>query len=135
MRVALGLEYDGAGFCGWQTQAEGCSVQDALETGLSEIAGHQISTVCAGRTDAGVHALGQVVHFDTETERPLSAWTRGVNAFVSSGVSVLWARSVDEAFHARFSAEAKFLPPGFPFLFGSSCFWALRGHMRAFWRH
>ncbi|MGA0034003.1 MAG: tRNA pseudouridine(38-40) synthase TruA, partial [Burkholderiales bacterium] len=74
MRLALGIEYDGRGFCGWQTQAAGCAVQDRLEAACSAIAGAPVATICAGRTDAGVHALGQVVHFDCAVERPVSAW-------------------------------------------------------------
>ena len=73
MRVVLGLEYDGARFCGWQSQADGCGVQDALERALSEIASENVSTICAGRTDAGVHALAQVVHFETNAVRPDTA--------------------------------------------------------------
>ncbi|MBK8015352.1 MAG: tRNA pseudouridine(38-40) synthase TruA [Betaproteobacteria bacterium] len=107
MRVALGVEYDGRGFCGWQTQPAGCGVQDALQRSLARIAGHPVDVVCAGRTDAGVHARGQVVHFDTIAERPETAWTRGVNASLPDGVSVLWARPVDNAFHARFDALAR----------------------------
>lgn len=107
MRIALGLEYDGSAFCGWQTQPSGCGVQDALERALAEIAGAPIATTCAGRTDAGVHALAQVVHFDTEAERPDTAWVRGTNALLPAAVSVLWARTVDPAFHARFDAEAR----------------------------
>jgi tRNA pseudouridine38-40 synthase len=107
MRIALGIEYDGAPFCGWQTQPSGCGVQDALETALAAIASQDISTVCAGRTDAGVHALCQVVHFDCETFRPQSAWTRGVNASLRSGISVLWEREVGGEFHARYSARAR----------------------------
>jgi len=107
MRIALGIEYDGATFCGWQTQPSGCGVQDALETALTGIASQQISTVCAGRTDAGVHALCQVVHFDCEAVRPHSAWTRGVNAALSSAVSVIWERQVGSEFHARYSATAR----------------------------
>ena len=107
MRLALGLEYDGAAFCGWQTQPSRCGVQDALERALGEIAGHEVPTVCAGRTDAGVHACSQVVHFDAEVSRPLSAWTRGVNASLSGSASVLWACEVDSQFHARFSATAR----------------------------
>ena len=107
MRIALGLEYDGVGFCGWQTQPGGCGVQDALEDALGEIAGQSVKTVCAGRTDAGVHACGQVVHFDVEAQRPDSAWIRGVNALLSSSASVLWAQKVDPAFHARYSATAR----------------------------
>ena len=107
MRLALGLEYDGGAFCGWQTQPEGCGVQDALEAALSEISSEKIETVCAGRTDAGVHALAQVVHFDTAAERPLSAWTRGANALLPEGIAVLWAREIPSDFHARFSATGR----------------------------
>jgi tRNA pseudouridine38-40 synthase len=82
-------------------------VQDALERALAEIAGAPVSTTCAGRTDAGVHALAQVVHFDTDAHRPDSAWVRGTNALLPAGVSVLWARVVGPAFHARFDAQAR----------------------------
>lgn len=107
MRIALGLEYDGTAFCGWQTQPSHCAVQDALERALAAIAGLPVATICAGRTDAGVHALGQVVHFNTEVTRPMLAWVRGTNAMLPSGVGVLWAQSVDEEFHARYSARAR----------------------------
>ncbi|MGH8671450.1 MAG: tRNA pseudouridine(38-40) synthase TruA [Burkholderiales bacterium] len=104
MRIALGLEYDGGTFCGWQTQRAGCSVQDTLEKALSAIAGAPVSTVAAGRTDSGVHALAQVVHFDVAADRPLSAWLRGVNTLLPSAVCVHWVRAVDAEFHARFHA-------------------------------
>lgn len=107
MRIALGIEYDGMAFRGWQTQTGGGTVQDALETALAQIAGVPIHVVCAGRTDAGVHATGQVVHFDTLVDRPLMAWVRGVNAFLPSAVAVRWAQPVSENFHARFSAVAR----------------------------
>lgn len=107
MRIALGLEYDGAGFCGWQTQPARCSVQDALQSALAAIAGEPIDVICAGRTDAGVHATWQVVHFDTPVERPITAWVRGANVHLPPAISVLWARVVDETFHARFVAEAR----------------------------
>lgn len=107
VRLALGLEYDGSGFCGWQTQPSGCGVQDAVERALSEIAGHAIETVAAGRTDSGVHALRQIVHFDSTASRPESAWVRGVNSLLPSTVSVLWACEVADDFHARFSAQAR----------------------------
>jgi len=107
VRIALGLEYDGSGFCGWQSQASGCAVQDALERALSSIAGHPVGVVTAGRTDAGVHAVAQVVHFDTAAERPDSAWVRGANALLPDSVGVLWARPVEEEFHARFSARER----------------------------
>ena len=104
MRIALGLEYDGNSFCGWQSQPSGCGVQDHLEHALAQIAGHSLRVVTAGRTDTGVHALGQVVHFDTEVFRPDSAWVRGVNSFLPSSVAVQWATPVSEDFHARFGA-------------------------------
>jgi len=104
LRIALGVEYDGSQFCGWQTQPSACAVQDHLEAALGHIAGERVDTICAGRTDAGVHALGQVVHFDTPAQRPASAWVRGVNASLPRGVAVLWAHQVDDAFHARYSA-------------------------------
>jgi tRNA pseudouridine38-40 synthase len=106
-KIALALEYDGTAFCGWQTQPDGCSVQDALEQALAQIAGQPIATVCAGRTDAGVHALNQVVHFETSAERPESAWVRGVNALLPAGAAVLWAKPVSNEFHARFSALSR----------------------------
>lgn len=104
MRIALCLEYDGRGFHGWQTQTGGGTVQDALEAALSEIAGEPIAVVCAGRTDAGVHATSQIVHFDCCAERPLSAWVRGTNALLPESVAVRWAHAVADDFHARFSA-------------------------------
>ena len=104
MRIALGLEYDGRGFAGWQRQPDLDTVQGALEGALSQIAGHPVGVLAAGRTDAGVHASQQVVHFDTGVERPLTAWVRGVNRFLPPGVAVLWAQPVADDFHARFSA-------------------------------
>lgn len=104
MRIALGIEYNGATFCGWQTQPAACGVQDALETALAQIAGEKIATICAGRTDAGVHALAQVVHFDCGAERPDTAWVRGTNALLPSGVAVQWMRAVPDEFNARYSA-------------------------------
>lgn len=107
MRVVLGLEYDGSRFCGWQSQPSGCGVQDHVQAALGRVAGHPVVTWTAGRTDAGVHALCQVVHFETDARRPLNAWVRGANAFLPSGVRILWAREVDDAFHARFSAQRR----------------------------
>ena len=104
MRIALGLEYDGAAFTGWQTQPDRRAVQDALERGLAAVAAQPTPTICAGRTDTGVHALDQVVHFDTDAVRPLTAWVRGVNRFLPHAVAVRWAREVPDEFHARFSA-------------------------------
>lgn len=107
MRIALGLEYFGHRFRGWQSQAGGGTVQDALEAALAEIAAGPVATLCAGRTDAGVHATQQVVHFDVTVERPLTAWVRGVNAHLPDGVAVRWAQPVSDEFHARFSARGR----------------------------
>jgi len=107
MRIALGVEYDGSGFCGWQTQPAGCAAQDHLEAALARIASEPVATVCAGRTDAGVHALAQVVHFDSTVERPESAWVRGVNALLPPAMAVIWMTAVVESFSARFSATAR----------------------------
>jgi tRNA pseudouridine38-40 synthase len=107
MRIALGIEYDGSRFLGWQTQADGGTVQDALEAALAGIAGEAISVVCGGRTDRGVHARAQVVHFDTAAERPDSAWVRGTNALLPASVAVLWSRRVGGEFHARYRALSR----------------------------
>jgi tRNA pseudouridine38-40 synthase len=107
VRFALGLAYDGSAFPGWQTQTTADAVQDRVEASLSVLAGHPVSTVCAGRTDAGVHALRQVVHFDSYAQRPLNAWVRGVNARLPRTVAVQWARPVHDDFHARFGARSR----------------------------
>jgi tRNA pseudouridine38-40 synthase len=103
----LGLEYEGAAFSGWQTQPQGNTVQDALERALADIAGVPIRVACAGRTDAGVHAAAQVVHFDAPTARPENAWVRGVNAHLPDSIAVRWSREVPADFHARYSALAR----------------------------
>ena len=105
MRIALGVEYDGTAFCGWQRQPGKASVQEALETAVSAIAMENVNVVCAGRTDSGVHASAQVVHFDAPIERPLTAWVRGVNGLLPTTVAVLWAHPVPNEFHARFEAH------------------------------
>lgn len=106
-RIALALEYGGQNYFGWQIQPDRASVQGALEAAISHIAGEPISTIAAGRTDRGVHATAQVVHFDHATNRPLSAWLRGVNSHLPKDIAVLWAREVPQDFHARFSAQAR----------------------------
>ncbi len=106
-RLALGLEYDGSGFNGWQTQPEGCTVQDNVETALTGLANQKIKVVSAGRTDAGVHALSQVIHFDTSTQRELTTWVEGTNSLVAGGISVVWAKEVGKDFHARYSALSR----------------------------
>src|SRR3989338_3640301 len=107
MRIALGVEYDGRPFYGWQSQADRRTVQDNLQAALGQIAGEPISIIAAGRTDTGVHALEQVVHFDTQIKRPLTAWVRGVNALLPDSIAVRWAHPVPEEFHARFSAHGR----------------------------
>ena len=111
-RIALGVEYDGQSWQGWQTQPHGATVQDRLQAALREFAREEIATVCAGRTDAGVHAMEQVVHFDTRARREAFSWVRGVNAFLPPSVAVRWAREMEpvpdgQPFHARFSASAR----------------------------
>lgn len=103
-RIALAVEYDGEGFCGWQRQPHCHSVQAELEQALSAIACEPITVYCAGRTDTGVHAKAQIVHFDTEVDRPLRAWSFGVNSHLDRRVSVHWASPMPHNFHARFSA-------------------------------
>jgi tRNA pseudouridine38-40 synthase len=106
-RIALGIEYDGSRFLGWQTQPGGGTVQDALQAALSGVADQPVSVVCAGRTDRGVHGRGQVVHFETSAARPDSAWVRGANALLPDAAAVLWSRRVAPEFHARYSALSR----------------------------
>jgi len=107
VRIVLGVEYDGTPYCGWQSQPDVPTIQDTLQAALSGIAGEPISILAAGRTDTGVHALEQVVHFETTAARSLAAWVRGTNALLPKSIAVLWAHSVPDEFHARFSAEAR----------------------------
>ena len=108
-RVALGIEYHGGAYAGWQAQRSPAlpTVQETVEAALSCVADHPVATVCAGRTDAGVHALGQVAHFDVAVPRPLTAWVRGVNTFLPPTIAVTWARRVSTEFHARYSARSR----------------------------
>ncbi|MDH3614347.1 MAG: tRNA pseudouridine(38-40) synthase TruA [Gammaproteobacteria bacterium] len=107
MRIALGLEYDGTAYNGWQRQRTGQGVQQRVEEALSIVADETIDVICAGRTDTGVHASGQVVHFDTSSERPSRGWLLGANSNLPDDISVTWAQRVDDSFHARFSATAR----------------------------
>ena len=107
MRVALGLSYRGAGYHGWQSQPDGATVQDRVEAALSRFADRPVRTVCAGRTDAGVHALNQVVHFDTEVAREPFSWVRGSNRYLPADIAVQWCRPVDARFHARNAARGR----------------------------
>jgi tRNA pseudouridine38-40 synthase len=107
LRIALGLEYDGSAFCGWQTQASACGVQDHLESALERFADTPIEVTAAGRTDTGVHATAQVVHFDTDVVRDANSWVRGPNACAPEGLRVLWSHEVPEDFHARYGARSR----------------------------
>ncbi|MBZ0086657.1 MAG: tRNA pseudouridine(38-40) synthase TruA, partial [Thermomonas sp.] len=107
MRIALGVSYDGQAYRGWQSQPSGRTVQDHLEAALARFATVPVSTVCAGRTDAGVHALMQVVHFDTAIDRAEFAWVRGPNSFLPPDIAVQWARHVPDTFHSRACAIAR----------------------------
>lgn len=107
MRIALGVEYNGHGFYGWQAQRGLKTIQGTLQDALSKIANESIFLYCAGRTDANVHATGQVVHFDTNAKRHIDAWIWGTNSHLPSSIIVRWAKMVDYSFHARFSALAR----------------------------
>lgn len=108
MRIALGIEYDGTAFHGWQIQQPKVrTIQGCLEQAIGEVADRPVNLICAGRTDAGVHATAQVVHFDTEAERPPRAWIFGTNSNLPPEIAVSWAQPVPETFHARFSARAR----------------------------
>jgi tRNA pseudouridine38-40 synthase len=106
-RIAVGVEYDGAGLVGWQTQKDGPSVQGALEIALSAVADEPVRVVGAGRTDAGVHATGQVAHFDTSAVRRPRSWVLGANAGLPPGICLRWACEAPGDFHARFAARAR----------------------------
>lgn len=106
-RIALGIEYNGHAYAGWQFQAGKPTVQAALQNALAVIADQDIIVHCAGRTDAGVHAYEQVVHFDTHVLRPMQSWLRGVNTYLPADVRVVWAQAVDSSFHARYQAIAR----------------------------
>jgi tRNA pseudouridine38-40 synthase len=106
-RLALGVAYRGSGYVGWQSQAEGHTVQDALEKALSTFAATPVRAMCAGRTDTGVHALQQVVHIDAPVQRDPSAWVRGTNTYLPDDIAVQWCVPVSHEFHARGSARAR----------------------------
>lgn len=106
-RIALGVQYDGRDWHGWQSQPHRRTVQDALEAALAQFANQPLRVACAGRTDAGVHALGQVVHFDSDATRTLNGWVRGVNALLPASIAVTWSAIVSDAFDARFQAVGR----------------------------
>ena len=108
MRIALGIEYDGSRFRGWQRQKhDPVTVQECLEAALGFVADHDVNVICAGRTDTGVHGVGQVVHFETESLRDERAWVYGGNAKLPDTIAIKWARQVSDDFHARFSATGR----------------------------
>ena len=107
MRWAACVEYDGSGYHGWQSQPHASSVQDTLEAALARLANRPVRTICSGRTDTGVHAQGQIVHFDTDAERSERAWLLGTNRYLPDDVALQWVIPVPETFHARFGAIAR----------------------------
>jgi tRNA pseudouridine38-40 synthase len=107
VRIAVGIEYDGSAYAGWQAQASVATLQQVLERALGRVAAEPVSLTCAGRTDAGVHAYGQVAHFDTHAARSLRGWVLGANSELPRDVSLSWARPVPAHFHARYCAEAR----------------------------
>ncbi|RMX08013.1 tRNA pseudouridine(38-40) synthase TruA [Corticibacter populi] len=107
MRIALGISYHGQHYHGWQSQPDGQTVQDRLEHALATFIGSRVSTLCAGRTDTGVHGLMQVVHFDSPVQRTEMSWVRGTNRFLPADIAVQWAREVPDDFHARNRAESR----------------------------
>ncbi|GLQ89006.1 tRNA pseudouridine(38-40) synthase TruA [Dyella flagellata] len=107
MRIALGIEYDGTDFQGWQRLSHGATVQASVEQALSFVAAQSIEVTCAGRTDAGVHGRCQVVHFDTQAQRDLRGWVLGASSNLPASVAVLWAKEMPDDFHARFSARSR----------------------------
>jgi len=107
VRLALGISYNGQAYQGWQSQLSGLTVQDKLEAALGRFTDSRVSTLCSGRTDAGVHALMQVIHFDTEATREPASWVRGTNANLPRDIAVQWAQVVPDAFHCRASAISR----------------------------
>jgi len=107
MRIALGIEYDGTAYNGWQRQKTGIGVQSRVDDAITRVADESVETVCAGRTDTGVHASGQVVHFDSSAERTRRGWLLGVNGYLPDDININWAAFVDDEFNARFSATSR----------------------------
>ena len=107
MKIAAGVEYDGSAYCGWQSQKGARTIQDAVQDALSRVADHSIKLVCAGRTDTGVHALEQVIHFETNAVRTMRSWVLGANTHLPPDVCLLWAKAVPDQFHARFAAVSR----------------------------
>lgn len=107
MRIAIGIEYDGTEYNGWQRQRTGIGVQQRIEEAVAKVADETVEAICAGRTDTGVHATGQVAHFDTSAERSERSWLLGINTNLPDDINVSWVKPVDDEFHARYSATAR----------------------------
>ncbi|MHC8440677.1 MAG: tRNA pseudouridine(38-40) synthase TruA [Candidatus Eutrophobiaceae bacterium] len=107
MKIALGLEYCGSRYSGWQRQSHSRSIQECVEQAITQVANHPVEVVCAGRTDAGVHASKQIIHFKTTAQRSPRSWALGISRYLPSDISALWAQPVNEDFHARFSATSR----------------------------
>lgn len=106
-RIAIGLEYNGTNYYGWQRQENLVTLQGCVEAALSAVANHPVAVICAGRTDAGVHAFGQVIHFDSDALRSMDNWILGGNAHLPGAIAIRWAKLVDDSFHARYSALSR----------------------------
>ncbi len=130
-RMALGLEYDGSHYCGWQSQPSGCGVQDHVEAALGRFLESEARVVCAGRTDTGVHAMGQVVHLDTDILREPQSWVRGGNSHLPADIRILWAQTVPEDFHARFAARSR----SYRYLLLNDAVASAAGHGKLGWFH
>lgn len=132
MRIALGIEYDGSQYHGWQAQTGLHTVQQAVERALGKVADCDIAVVCAGRTDTGVHATSQIIHFDTDKERTIRSWIHGANSFLPKDICVKWGREMPDEFHARYSAMSRryryfiYNSPIRPGLFRSKVTWQYR---------
>lgn len=132
MRIALVVEYDGSQYHGWQAQTGLHTIQQAVENALSKVADEAISVVCAGRTDTGVHATNQVIHFDSDKERTIRSWIHGANSFLPKDICIKWGKEMPEEFHARYSATARryryliYNGPVRPALFRSNVTWQYR---------
>ena len=107
MRIVMGIEYDGTAYNGWQKQNVGIGIQTIVEAAISKVANHEINTICAGRTDAGVHAKAQIIHFDTIIDRSIHSWLAGTNSNLPDDINITWVKNVDDEFHARFSATSR----------------------------
>lgn len=132
MRIALQVEYDGSQYYGWQSQPGLRTIQEAVERAIGKVADEEISISCAGRTDTGVHATQQIVHFDTQKERSTRSWIHGTNSFLPKDVCVRWGKEMPDTFHARFSAVSRayryviFNAPVRPALMRSNLTWQYR---------